>query len=96
MVATSLKKLDLLLLLLQERHLTKKFYQKTRCEFCEHKLLEQQKKVGYQISKKQYLCLKCSLEKNFITDQEIISFIKSKIPEIKISQQEKQLRYYRY
>ena len=69
---------------MQPRHLTKFFSKKRTCEFCFLRLSQQQKKVGYQISRKQYLCLKCALENKFITDQEIIQFVKSKIPEIRI------------
>ena len=81
---------------MQPRHLTKFFAKTKTCEFCDLTLIQQQKKVGFKISRKQYLCLKCALENKFITDQEIIKFVKSKIPEIRISyrkQNDMRVRY---
>jgi hypothetical protein len=52
--------------------------------------------VGFKISRKQYLCLKCAIENKFISDQEIIKFVKSKIPELRISyakQKDLRIRY---
>ena len=63
------------------RKLTKLFIKTTHCYFCDRKLIEQQKQIGYRIYKKQYTCLRCAIERNFISDQEIIRFIKSKITE---------------
>ena len=81
---------------MQPRHLTKFFSRKRTCEFCFLTLSKQHKKVGYQISRKQYLCLKCALENKFITDQEIIKFVKSKIPEIRIPQHKQKSMRARY
>ena len=63
------------------RTLTRLFIKSTLCFFCDRKLIEQQKQIGYQIYRKKYTCLKCAIERNFISDQEIIKFLKSKIPE---------------
>jgi hypothetical protein len=63
------------------RSLTKLFIKTTLCFFCDRKLIEQEKQIGYRIYKKKYTCLRCAIEKNFISDQEIIKFLKSKIPE---------------
>jgi hypothetical protein len=63
------------------RKLTKLFIKTTLCFFCDRKLIEQQKQIGYQIYRKKYTCLKCAIERNFISDQQIIKFIKSKITE---------------
>ena len=66
------------------RKLTKLFIKTTLCFFCDRKLIEQQKQIGYQIYRKKYTCLNCAIEKNFISDQEIIRFVKSKISEKQI------------
>ena len=63
------------------RKLTKLFIKTTNCYFCDRKLIEQERKIGYRIYKKKYTCLRCAIERNFISDQEIIGFIKSKIIE---------------
>ena len=63
------------------RSLTKLFIKTTLCFFCDTKLISQEKQIGYQIYRKKYTCLRCAIEKNFISDQEIIKFLKSKIPE---------------
>jgi len=63
------------------RKLTKLFIKTTLCFFCDRKLIEQQKQIGYQIYRKKYTCLRCAIERNFISDQQIIKFIKSKITE---------------
>ena len=81
---------------MQPRRLTKLFSKKRTCEFCNLRLSQQEKKVGFKISRKQYLCLKCALENKFITDQEIIKFVKSKIPEIRISYREENNMRVRY
>ena len=54
------------------------------CLYCDCKLISQDKKIGYKLNKKQYTCLNCAIEKNFISDQEIIRFVKSKISEKQI------------
>jgi len=81
---------------LQPRRLTRFFSKKRTCEFCNLRLAQQQKKVGFKISRKQYLCLKCAIENKFISDQEIIKFVKSKIPEIRISYQKQKNMRARY
>ena len=55
------------------------------CLYCDCKLISQDKKIGYKLNKKQYTCLYCAIEKNFISDQEIIRFVKSKISEKQIT-----------
>jgi|APSaa5957512493_1039668.scaffolds.fasta_scaffold03741_3 hypothetical protein len=85
---THFKNRDLLLLLLQPRHLTKLFFKNVSCALCEINLNKQKPHVAYSISKKKnsgFLCLHCSLEKHFITDQEIINFLKCKIIEKRVS-----------
>jgi len=74
--------------LLQARHLTKLFFKNVTCERCEINLNEQKPRVAYSISKKKnsgFVCVHCSLEKHFITDQEIINFLKCKIIEKRVS-----------
>jgi|TARA_B110000438_G_C15379517_1_gene464148 hypothetical protein len=73
---------------LQPRYLTKLFFKNVTCEKCEINLNEQKPRVAYSISKKKnsgFLCVHCSLEKHFITDQEIINFLKCKIIEKRVS-----------
>ena len=85
---TCLKNRDLPLLLLQKRHLTRLFFKNVTCERCEINLNEQKPRVAYSISKKKnsgFVCVHCSLEKHFITDQEIINFLKCKIIEKRVS-----------
>jgi len=73
---------------LQARHLTKLFFKNVTCERCEINLNEQKPRVAYSISKKKnsgFVCVHCSLEKHFITDQEIINFLKCTIIEKRVS-----------
>ena len=69
---------------METRRLTKLFMKRTFCLYCDCKLISQDKKIGYKLNKKQYTCLNCAIEKNFISDQEIIRFVKSKISEKQI------------
>jgi len=69
---------------METRRLTAAFLRNALCEYCDYKIIEQQEKISYKLNKKQYSCLKCAVEKKLISDQEIIKFIKSKIPEKRI------------
>ena len=69
---------------METRRLTKLFMKRAFCLYCDCKLISQDKKIGYKLNKKQYTCLNCAIEKNFISDQEIIRFVKSKISEKQI------------
>ena len=84
---------------MEPRKLTKLFYKNVICDLCYIKLYEQEKIAAYSISKKRtkgFICLKCSIEKKFVTDQEIIKFLKSKIPENKMSIAEQEKQRVRY
>ena len=69
---------------METRRLTASFLRNALCEYCDYRIIEQQEKISYKLNKKQYSCLKCAIERNFISDQEIIKFLKSKIPEKRI------------
>ncbi|DAC63958.1 MAG TPA: hypothetical protein D7I02_01220 [Candidatus Poseidoniales archaeon] len=81
---------------METRRLTTLFIKNALCEYCDYKIIEQQEKISYKLNKKQYSCLKCAIEKNFITDQEIISFIKSKIYEKRIPHWKIEEQRFRY
>ena len=81
---------------METRRLTKLITRKTFCLYCDCKLVSQEKQIGYKLNKKQFSCLNCAIEKNFISDQQIIKFLKSKITEVRIPQwkiEEGRVRY---
>ena len=67
-------------MVIQASCLSSHYYNNVICEHCEIRL-PKENKIAYSRTKKMktgFWCLACSLDKHFITDKEIMDFLKQK------------------